>query len=206
VKYGFEDMDEYNAFRYSDFCYKKFFEAAKKESYFNNTLFVFVGDHGTNGNVGNLFPQAWMEELSTEHVPLLFYGPSILRPKVYSFNASQIDILPTVAGICKIPYHNTTLGRDLLDARHLEVDSGRHNCVFIVNPGNRRIGVIKDNYYFSYGVENSSPEKISSVVNNDKVILTDSLRREYRSLTDAFYETACYMLLNNKKKSSYLSP
>jgi len=36
-------------------------------------------------------------------------------------------------------------------------------------------------------------------VNNDKVTLTDSLRKEYRSLTDAFYETSRYMLLNNKK-------
>ena len=87
----------------------------------------------------------------------------------------------------------------VLDTARLKIDSGKHNCVFIVNPGNRRIGVIKDNYYFSYGAENSSPEKISSVTNNDKVILTDSLRKEYRSLTDAFYETARYMLLNNKK-------
>jgi hypothetical protein len=78
-------------------------------------------------------------------------------------------------------------------------DSGKHNCVFIVGPFNRRIGVIKDNYYFSYGANNSSPERISSVVNNDEVILTDSVRKEYRNLTDAFYGTARYMLLNNKK-------
>src|SRR5205085_8338517 len=125
-KYGFGDVDEYNAFRYTDFCYRKFFESAKRESYFNNTLFVFVGDHGINGDVGNMFPHAWTDELSSEHVPLLFYDPSMLSPKEYSFNASQIDILPTLAGICKISYHNTTLGRDLLDATRLEIDSGKH--------------------------------------------------------------------------------
>ena len=199
-KFGFEDASEYNAFRYADFGYQKFFEAASKEPYFKNTIFVFVGDHGIRGDAGNMFSNAWTDQLTSEHVPLLFYAPALLQPKEYSFNASQIDILPTVAGICKIPYTNTTLGRDLLDAKRLTTDANRHNAVFIVDPDSKRIGVIKDNFYFSYGANNSSPEKIMSTVNNDKVVLTDSLRSEYRNLTDAFYETARYMLLNNKKK------
>ncbi|MGI8950599.1 MAG: LTA synthase family protein [Chitinophagaceae bacterium] len=199
-KYGFGDLDEYNAFRYTDFCYKKFFNAANKTTYFKNTIFVFVGDHGIRGDVGNMFPQVWADELSSEHVPLLFYAPQMLPHKEYSFLASQIDILPTVAGICKIPYTNTTLGRNLLDAERLSADSGKNNIAFIVDPDDKRIGVIKDNFYYSYGVQNSSPEKIASTINNNKIELTDSLKNEYRTLTDAFYETARYMLLNNKKK------
>jgi phosphoglycerol transferase MdoB-like AlkP superfamily enzyme len=200
-KYGFENAGEYNAFRYTDFCYKKFMDAAQKEIYFKNTLFVFVGDHGIRGDAGNMFPHAWTDELTSEHVPLLFYSPAILQPKEYSFPASQIDILPTVAGILKIPHTNTALGTNLLDAKRLSDDSEKHNCVFIVDPDDKRIGIIHDNLYYSYGADNSSPEKISSVVNNDKIVLTDSLRKEYRFLTDAFYETARYMILNNKKKT-----
>ncbi|HRI22478.1 MAG TPA: sulfatase-like hydrolase/transferase, partial [Panacibacter sp.] len=199
-KFGFEDADEYNAFRYTDFGYRKFFEAAAKEPYFNNTIFVFVGDHGIRGDAGSMFPNAWTEQLSSEHVPLLFYAPQFFQPATYSFNASQIDILPTIAGICKIPYSNTALGRDLLDIKTLHADSGRHNAVFIVDPDSKRIGIIKDDYYFSYGAGNSSPEKILSVVSNDKITLTDSLRSNYRSITDAFYETSRYLLLNNKKR------
>ena len=199
-KFGFEDADEYNAFRYTDFGYKKFMDAAAKEPYFKNTLFVFVGDHGIRGDVGTMFPNSWTDQLSSEHVPLLFYAPQMLQPKEYSFNASQIDILPTIAGICKLPYRNTALGRDLLDEKRLTDGTNKQNCVFIVDPDSKRIGVIKDDYYFSYGANNSSPEKLMSVVNNDKVVLTDSLRKNYRAITDAFYETARYMLLNNKKK------
>lgn len=40
-KYGFESVREYNSFRYSDYCFKKFIEAAQKEKYFQNTIFVF---------------------------------------------------------------------------------------------------------------------------------------------------------------------
>ncbi|MGZ5246845.1 MAG: LTA synthase family protein, partial [Flavitalea sp.] len=53
---GFESIEEYNAFRYADFCMKKFFEAASKEAYFRNTIFVIVGDHGIPGNAGSTFP------------------------------------------------------------------------------------------------------------------------------------------------------
>ncbi len=55
-KYGFESLEELNAFRYTDFSYRTFIEAARKEKYFNNTIFVFIGDHGIPGNAGNMFP------------------------------------------------------------------------------------------------------------------------------------------------------
>lgn len=199
-KYGFEDNEELNAFRYTDFCYKTFIEAAEKEPYFKNTIFVFVGDHGITGDAGDMFPHVWTDELANEHVPLLFYAPYLLQPKEYSFLASQIDALPTAASLCKIPYTNTSLGRNLLDAKRLAADSGKNNTVFIVNPNNKRIGVINNGFYFSYGADNSSPEKLSSITNNNKIILTDSLRNYYHNLTSAFYETARYLLQNNKKK------
>ncbi len=37
-RFGFESLDEYNAFRYTDYCYQQFIEAARKEPYFNNTI------------------------------------------------------------------------------------------------------------------------------------------------------------------------
>ncbi|MBL0144741.1 MAG: sulfatase-like hydrolase/transferase [Chitinophagaceae bacterium] len=41
VKYGFENNDEMNAFRYTDFCFQKFMEAAKKKSILT-TLFLYL--------------------------------------------------------------------------------------------------------------------------------------------------------------------
>ena len=40
-KYGFESLDEYNSFRYSDFCFKKFIESAKANHIFI-TPFLFL--------------------------------------------------------------------------------------------------------------------------------------------------------------------
>ncbi len=200
-KYGFESVDEYNAFRYTDFSYKTFMEAATKQPYFNNTIFIFIGDHGIRGDAGNMLPQAWTAQgLSAEHVPLLFYAPAMLKPQKYSYPASQIDVLPTIAGLCGIPYRNTVLGQDLLDANLVTKGGDKSKCDFIIDVGLNRIGTIQNNYYYSYGLNNSSPEQICAMENNGKVVLTDSLRRHYRGMTDAFFETAKYMLANNKKK------
>ncbi|MBC7423231.1 MAG: LTA synthase family protein, partial [Ferruginibacter sp.] len=82
-KYGFENIDQLNAFRYTDFCYQQFFEAAQKEKYYANTIFVFVGDHGIGGNANAMYPLSWTEQrLTNEHVPLLFYAPALLQPKL----------------------------------------------------------------------------------------------------------------------------
>jgi len=125
-KYGFDNEDEYNAFRYTDFCFEQFFKAAMKEPYFKNTIFVFTGDHGIGGDAGKMFPEAWTKQrLTFEHTPLLFYAPAFLSPKKYSFPASQIDVMPTIAALCNIPATNTAMGRNLLDAARLAADSGK---------------------------------------------------------------------------------
>jgi hypothetical protein len=74
-------------------------------------------------------------------------------------------------------------------------------CDFIIDVGLNRIGTIQNNLYYSFGLNNSSPEQICSIKNNNKIALTDSVRNHYRSITNAFFETAKYMLANNKKKN-----
>jgi arylsulfatase A-like enzyme len=75
-RYGFGSNEEMNAFRYTDFGYRTFIEAASKEKYFANTIFLFVGDHGIPGDAGALFPRAWTDQrLTAEHVPLLIWSP-----------------------------------------------------------------------------------------------------------------------------------
>jgi phosphoglycerol transferase MdoB-like AlkP superfamily enzyme len=194
-KYGFESLAELNAFRYTDFGYRKFIEAAKKEKYFDNTVFVFIGDHGIPGNANALFPETWTEKrLSTVHVPLLIYAPSLLSAKRVNTICSQTDVLPTIAGLCNIQYTNTTLGRDMLDSTNT-------GLAFIFDPDNNMAGIVKGDYFYRKQLQ-TKKEEMASVVNNEKVpedathkAVADSMRL----LTDALYETARYMLFHNKK-------
>jgi phosphoglycerol transferase MdoB-like AlkP superfamily enzyme len=194
LKYGFESNDEMNAFRYTDFCFQKFIEAASKQSYFNNTIFVFIGDHGIPGNAGAMFPPAWTEKrLTSEHVPLLFYSPNLLKPARISKPASQIDVLPTTAGLCRIPYINSTLGRDLLDSAH-----GGKEFAFIFDPDNRMVGVVNDSFFYRENFLSSDAE--IAPVRSGAASANGLTRNEMKQLTEAMFETAKYLLLNNKKK------
>jgi phosphoglycerol transferase MdoB-like AlkP superfamily enzyme len=196
--FGFESNDEMNAFRFTDFCYQKFIEAAKKEKYFSNTIFVFVGDHGIAGDAGNMFPRSWTNErLDNMHVPFLFYSPSLLQPKRIHEFVSQIDLLPTVAGLAKISYRNTTLGRDLLDSAY----DPRRAFTFLYDPDQGYLCLLKGSYLYRTNL-NTHKAFMYSVTGNDPIdaaSIPDTLR-DMSTLTNAFYETARYMLLNNKKK------
>ena len=143
-----------------------------------------------------MFPKAWTDQgLTSEHTPFLIYAPYLLQSARYSFPASQLDILPTIAGICKIPYTNTSLGRDVLT----HTDTMKNGYAFIFDPDMKRIGVLNNQYFYSYGINNSSPEQFVSMTDNQQPVLTDSLRNQFRNMTNAFYETSRYMILNNKK-------
>ncbi len=193
-KYGFQSLDEYNTFRYSDYCFQKFMRAAQKEDYFHNTIFVFVGDHGVAGNAGAMYPRAWTDQrLTDEHVPLLFYAPYLLQPQKRSEVVSQIDVLPTIAGMLQQPYVNTTLGRDLLDP------AKKNNYAFITNTAGK-IGIVSDDFYFIKNL--NFPEDKMVAIRDSSYRFTktqrDSIRQRMSAFTSAFFETARYMLMNNQ--------
>jgi phosphoglycerol transferase MdoB-like AlkP superfamily enzyme len=187
-----------NAFRYTDFGYQKFMQAASAEKYFSNTIFVFVGDHGIAGNAGTMFPEAWTDErLSTMHVPLLFYAPSLLRPKRIHEFVSQVDLLPTVAGLAKISYNNTSLGRDLLDSAHTPDKA----FSFLYDPEQGYIGLLMGDYLYREQLI-THRGRLYPVTNNDPVnpVLVGDSATKMAGLARGIYETSRYLLLNNKKK------
>jgi phosphoglycerol transferase MdoB-like AlkP superfamily enzyme len=200
-KYGFDGNDEMNAFRYTDFCYQQFMEAAKKEKYFENTIFIFVGDHGIRGDAGNMFPECWTAYgITTQHVPLLFYSPLLLKPARVNNTCSQIDILPSVASILKIPYRNTTLGRNLFDTSQ-NASPRFPDKAFLFDPEERKIGMMTDEYCYMKNLLTGKENFVSSKNNNPLPVnkSTQDDKKLLQDLTNAYYETAKYMLLNNKK-------
>ena len=197
-KFGFEDEGELNAFRYSDYCFQLFFDAATKEKYFNNTIFIFVGDHGMPGNSDAMYPKSWNEfALTREHVPLLFYAPALIKPTTVHTVSSQLDILPSIASYLKIPYQSNAMGRDLFDTIRK-----REPFEFIIDHEAGTIGVVGSEYYFIKSIKTGKTNFVS-VLNNDKVVMTpetEGIKKEMATLTDAYYETAKYLLFNNKRE------
>lgn len=196
-KYGFESQKEYNAFCYTDYCFKKFMQAASRESYFHNTIFVFVGDHGVEGDASAMYPKAWTDQrLAEEHIPLLFYSPALLTPALHEEAVSQIDVLPTVAGMMMQPYTNSTLGRNLLEERKAA------HAAFIIYHAAGWIGVVNNDYFYRKNIRIKKDELVP--VRHGLPALNkaqeDSVKQSMGNLTSAIYETARWMLLNNKSR------
>lgn len=99
-----------NSMRYADWALGKFFDAARQEEYFKNTLFVLVGDHGYS-----IAPILTDLRLLRFHVPLLFYAPHLLEEKgnVRHTVVSQLDIAPTVLALLGDTSPHQHWGRDL---------------------------------------------------------------------------------------------
>jgi hypothetical protein len=199
---GFESNEELNAFRYTDFSFRAFIEAARKERYFADTLFVFIGDHGIGGNAGSRFPRSWTEQgLTAFHTPLLFYAPGLLEPRRISSVASMVDVLPTIAGIAGISYRNGSLGRDLL--RQEQIDGGASNVAFIIDHHNQTVGVRRGLWYatrrFAGGAARHDWADWRHPAPSLSLVPPPALAEENETWIDALQQTSRYLLFHNRK-------
>ena len=95
---------------YADACIKDFMEKCKSEPWYDNTIFVFVADHGLT-----VLPCPYQLSLSYMHIPLIIYSPKYLKAQKLSNRGMQIDIFPTVMDLLNMPYVNNTFGVNLFD-------------------------------------------------------------------------------------------
>jgi phosphoglycerol transferase MdoB-like AlkP superfamily enzyme len=94
--------------RYADYAIGKFMEAARTHSWFDNTVFVIVADHGARVYGKTEIP------LKTYRIPLLVYSPAHIKPQIIDTLTGQIDIAPTVLGLLGFAYEAPFFGQDVL--------------------------------------------------------------------------------------------
>ena len=75
---------------YNDLVLREFFEQAKKEDWYDNTIFIITADHGLtiNRDITN-HPR-------NGHIPFIIFSELITKPVVIDKIVSQIDIMPTI--------------------------------------------------------------------------------------------------------------
>ncbi len=199
-RYGFQSLAEYNAFRYMDYSIGVLMEAARRSGWYDDTVFVFFGDHGLPGPGEHRRPADAQLGLDALRVPFVIHAPHLLGPgRVEHKVASELDVLPTLAGLILGRYRNTTLGRDLFDPRF---DDSRY-AFTILNSPNPQLGLIGDGHYFRIRADGSDRHLHRLDSDEPRRDLIDDPRQAVRAarmeeLTRAIYETARYMLYNNK--------
>lgn len=94
---------------YSDYAIKKFFESAQKEPWFENTLFVFVGDHGNT-----IYYDEYKKELNKNKIALMFYRANSNLIGINNQYAQHIDIYPTILDLIGYDKSFRSWGRSLV--------------------------------------------------------------------------------------------
>lgn len=93
---------------YADWSIRQFMTEAEKQPWFDNTIFVLLGDHGKLvGSPESEIPQSY------NHIPLMIYGKDI-QPEIKDNFGGQVDVAPTLLGLLNISYTQNNLGIDLL--------------------------------------------------------------------------------------------
>jgi phosphoglycerol transferase MdoB-like AlkP superfamily enzyme len=98
---------------YTDYALKQFFDMAKKQAWFKNTVFVIVADHCASSSGKTELP------MDKYRIPAFIYAPGFIQPQKYTKTVSQIDIMPTVLGILNFNYTSKFFGQNVLRKNYI---------------------------------------------------------------------------------------
>lgn len=97
---------------YEDRALRHFFEVASSQPWFDNTVFVFVGDHGFRDLKGTIYDSPGI----LPHIITMIYAPDgTVAPGRDDRVAGQYDIAPTLLSLAEYDEDYISLGTPLLD-------------------------------------------------------------------------------------------
>ncbi|WP_019408899.1 LTA synthase family protein [Pseudomonas psychrophila] len=194
---GSRSVEQYNAVRLLDYNIGRLMEIAKAGGYYDNSIFVFFGDHNTRiSQIPHMAPAFEQLGLESNNVPLLIHAPG-LQPRVIEEAVGLVDLLPTVAGMAGMPFRNGAMGRDIQQP----APEGERVVPLILREGTFPIigGVTKD-FLLQMQHDGSSPtlHDLASPTPRDNVAAQypEEFRR-LSGLTRGLHETARLMLYRN---------
>ncbi|MRM83329.1 LTA synthase family protein [Riemerella anatipestifer] len=176
--------------QYTDYAIKKYFETAKKQPWFQNTIFVITGDH-TN----QTFYPEYEKAMNRFALPLIFYSPN---PK-YNLKgiderlAQQSDIYPTLADIIAYNKPIRSWGRSLVSPKNEEA--------IIINSDGIQEQFIIGNYIYLFNGKDiiGIYDKTDLGLENNLISKVSSTEIDYgKKLCKAWYQDYMYRVINRK--------
>jgi len=200
-KNGFPSSNAFNSLRYLDYSLCTYFEAARNEPYFKNTIFLLMGDHGLNDGILDMDSKLGEISLSAFHVPLLLYAPDLgIRGQINNQVASELDLLPTIAAYLGRSPMNDKLGRDLFDPAYKGTASAFTFSAWGSRPS---IGLVQGNFYLIAEINGRST---LFLVNQGQVQdVTGNYPEQAKRMTElalGYYETSRYLMYHNQTEKN----
>ena len=167
---------------YTDFSLKRFFNEAKKEPWFSNTIFVFVADH-----CNQIYYDEFQKPINRFAVPIIIYKPNSDLVGVNTDLAQQIDIYPTILDMIGYKKPFRSWGRSLFDTKTstpfvinstgniYQFSKGNYICTF---DGNQATGFYdKNDKGLKFNLIASRNQEMNSIELNCKAFIQDYMDR-----------------------------
>ena len=159
-------------------------KAARKKTWFNNTVFVIVADHCAS-SAGK-----WEINIDKHHIPAIVYNLNH-APQHIDRLVSQIDLMPTLFGYLNWSYSTSLYGKDINQTL-----PGDERAFF----GNyTTLGMLKENIFTQ--IDDRKTVKQFLVAKKDKSLT--EIKDKNNALippTISFYQTASERFKNGKMK------
>ena len=152
---------------YTDYSIKRFFNEAKKEPWFNNTIFVFVADHGNQ-----TYYFEYMKPIQRFAVPIIIYQPNSKYVGVNEDLAQQIDIYPTILDMIGYKKPFRSWGRSLLDKNGEQP--------FVINSTGNIYQFSRGNYICTFDGKNA----LGFYDKNDKMLAVNLIAHRNAEMND----------------------
>ena len=94
---------------YTDHIIGEFITKNETKIWFDNTIFVFISDHGINEFNG------MYEDPRNAHIPFIIYSPNLItKPTIINKINSQEDLVPTILHLIGYPKTFDLMGSNIL--------------------------------------------------------------------------------------------
>jgi len=182
--------------RYTDQAVGDFMRGARKQPWFDHTIFVFTGDHGlTIPPFGRSIENATDLMHLLHRVPLIIYSPMIKTPMVIRGPASHIDVMPTILNLAGVQRPRAGLGVSIF---RLEEDPDR--AVPLWTSHDETLTLVTQRYEYSSGREESVVDRFydpNGTMNAIDLMPAAELAR-LRHLRDVYLQLYPWIVANDR--------
>lgn len=188
-----EELEIHKCIRYVDMALEEFFQNAKQQPWYQNTLFVLCGDHTNQTNHAE-----YQTDLGLYCSPVIFFDPSGEMPRGRRHAiAQQIDVMPTILSWLHYDEPYLAYGKDVINTPDDET--------WAVNYNNGIYQMVKNGWMLQFDGECSTALyniKDDWMLHNNMInsgsAHTDSIRNDYEQWYKALIQSYMSRMVNNK--------
>lgn len=172
------NLEIHKCVAYTDYSLQQFFKQAKKEKWYNNTIFIMVADH-----CNYVYYDEFMKPVNRFAIPILIYKPNSNLKGVDNSFAQQIDIYPTILDLIGYQKPFRSWGRSLLGDKQV--------VPFAINHSGSVYQFMRGNYICTF----DGKQAVGFFDKNDKGLTKNLIGNRNQEMNEA--EIACEAFLQN---------